>query len=60
MDDIKIQIEVNHSALSILTRAVDKYLELWPGGHPVEQESIRELKYALNAALLEMSFMEDD
>ena len=60
MDDLKVTIEVDKGALLILNRAVNRYLEKWPGGHPVEQENIRNIKLELDRAVLQMSFLSDD
>tara|TARA_R100001224_G_scaffold66429_1_gene39989 strand:+ start:146 stop:337 length:192 start_codon:yes stop_codon:yes gene_type:complete len=60
MSDQVFQIEVDKSALIILNKAVKKYLETWPGGSPVEQESIRQMKVELDRALLHLSFYSGD
>ena len=60
MEEPTFTIEVNKSALLLMNRAVAKYLEKWPGGSPVEQESIRQMKLELDRAVLQMSFMSKD
>ena len=60
MDDLKVTIELDKSALLILNRAVNKYLEKWPGGCPTEQENIRIMKLELDRAVLQMSYLSDD
>ena len=59
MDEPIVQIELNHSALKIMYRAVERYLEKWPGGDPVEQESIRHIRQQFKIALLEFNYMTD-
>lgn len=54
------EFSVDKSALLLLTKAVDFYLEKWPGGHPQEQESLRDLKYELHKAVFEISFIKDE
>ena len=60
MEEPTFTIEVNKSALLLMNRAVAKYLEKWPGGSPVEQESIRNMKLELDRAVLQMSYLSKD
>ena len=57
-DPLIFTIEVDKGGLLILVKAVDLFLERWPGGSPVEQESVRNMKMELHKALLEMSFLD--
>ena len=41
MDKPFFQFEMNATALQYICRAMDKYVEKWPGGHPEEQETQR-------------------
>ena len=59
-DPLLFTIQVDKTALMLLSKSVDLYLERWPGGSPVEQESIRNMKYELHKALLEMSFLDKE
>ena len=60
MDDPTFKFEVNKTSLLLLNKAVNKYLEKWPGGSPVEQESIRAMKLELDRALICLSYMSKD
>ena len=52
--------EMNGDALHILCRALDKYVEKWPGGHPKEQEDLKEIQLGLHKALLDYQLMKQD
>lgn len=60
MEDLSFNIEVNATALKLLSKAVDKYLELWPGGDPLEQTSLFEIQLGLKKAVLECHLIESD
>ena len=40
-DDLLFNFQVDASALKILVKALDRYVEKWPGGKPSEQEEIK-------------------
>ena len=46
-------------ALQVICRAVDKYVEKWPGGHPQEQEDLKEIQLGLRKALLDYQLLAD-
>ena len=60
MDNPTFHFEVDKSALLLLNKAVRKYLEKWPGGSPVEQESIKAMQLELDRALICLSYMSDN
>ena len=61
MDDpLLFNIEVSGDALKYICRAVDKYVEKWPGGHPEEQEDLKQLQLGLRKALLEYQLLKED
>ena len=45
--------EVNGDALRYLQKAMDKYIEKWPGGSAEEQEKLKEIKLGLDKAMLD-------
>jgi len=53
MEDYTFNFEVNGEALQYLCRAMDKYVEKWPGGHPAEQEKLKNIQTGLHAAMLD-------
>ena len=57
-DDILFNFHVDKPALNLLVRAVDKYIETWPGGDPAEQERYKEMQTELRKAVLELKFLE--
>ena len=57
-DDILFNFQVDASALKILVKALDKYVEKWPGGHPDEQEKLKKMQSELHKAYLELKFLE--
>ena len=59
MSDYTFKFEVNHLSLLLLNNAVNKYLETWPGGSPLEQQAIKHIQLELNRALLDASFLID-
>ena len=58
-DDVLFNFQVDSSALKILVKTLDKYLEKWPGGDPTDQVAIQNLLLELNKAHLELQFIED-
>jgi len=52
--------EVDGDALKYLVRAMDKYIEHWPGGHPDEQEKLKKVQLGLRKALLDYQLFNDD
>ena len=59
-DSLRFNFQVDKPSLLILVKAVDFYLEKWPGGPPEEQEAIQEIKYELHRAVFEMNYNDDD
>ena len=59
MSDYTFNFEVNGDALHYLCRAMDKYVEKWPGGHPAEQETLKNIQLHLHKALLEYRLLKD-
>ena len=60
MSNYTFQFEVHGEALQYLCRAMDKYVEKWPGGHPTEQEVLKQIQLNLNKALLEYQLLQDN
>ena len=60
MDDIYFNFEVDGDALRYICRAIDKYIEKWPGGHPDEQEKLKLLQLSLRKALLDYQMMSEE
>ena len=54
MDKPLFIFEMNADAVRYISRAVDKYVEKWPGGHPGEQEDLKEIQLGLHKALLDI------
>ena len=51
-DDILFNFQVDASALKILVKALDKYVEKWPGGKPARfQEELKRIQSELHKAL---------
>lgn len=59
MSDYTFKFEVNHLSLLLLNNAVNKYLETWPGGSPLEQQAMKEIQLEINRALLDASYLID-
>ena len=53
MENYTFNFELNGEALHYLSRAMDKYVEKWPGGHPAEQEKLKNIQLGLHAAMLD-------
>ena len=43
-DSLLFNLMINGKALQYMCRAMDKYVEKWPGGHPHEQEDLKEIQ----------------
>ena len=56
-DEIFFNFEVNGDALRYICRAVDRYVEKWPGGHPDEQEKLKLVQLGLKKALLDYQLL---
>ena len=59
MDDIYFNFEVDGDALHYICRAMDKYIEKWPGGHPSEQDKLKHIQLGLRKALLDYQLMNE-
>ena len=57
-DDVLFNFQVDASALKILVKALDKYVEKWPGGKPADQEELKKIQSELHKAYLELTFLE--
>ena len=57
-DDILFNFQIDKPALALLVRAVDKYIEQWPGGKAEEQEHAKQIQTELHKAYLELRFLE--
>tara|TARA_B100001063_G_C16639934_1_gene490264 strand:- start:138 stop:320 length:183 start_codon:yes stop_codon:yes gene_type:complete len=60
MSDYYFSFEIHGDALHYLCRAMDKYIEKWPGGHPDEQVMLKEIQFNLNKAHLEYQLLAED
>ena len=60
MSNHTFNFEVDGQALHYLCRAMDKYVEKWPGGHPEEQEVLKHIQYDLKKALLDYQLLTQD
>ena len=56
-DDILFNFQVDASSLKILVRALDRYIEKWPGGKADEQEELKRIQSELHKAYLELKFL---
>ena len=59
MADIFFNFEVDGDALRYIVRAMDKYIEKWPGGDPDEQEKLKQVQIELRKALLDYQLLND-
>ena len=59
MADIFFNFEVDGDALKYIVRAMDKYIEKWPGGDPVEQDKLKLVQLGLRKALLDYQILSD-
>ena len=61
-DELLFNFSVDASALKILVKALDRYVEKWPGGRAAEQEELKRIKLKrqseLHKAYLELTFLE--
>jgi len=60
MADIFFNFEVDGDALRYIVRAMDKYVEKWPGGDPDEQEKLKQVQIELRKALLDYQLLNDE
>ena len=60
MSDMYFNFEVDGDALRYIVRAMDKYVEKWPGGNPDEQEKLKLVQLHLKRALLDYQLLYDD
>ena len=59
MEEYIAKFETSYDALKLISRAVDKYLEKWPGGNAEEQLLAQDIQFGLRKAMLEFSFKQD-
>ena len=57
-DDLLFNFQVDASALKILVKALDRYIEKWPGGKAAEQEELKRIQSELHKAYLELNYLE--
>ena len=57
---IYFNFEVDGDALKYIVRAMDKYIEKWPGGDPVEQDKLKLVQLSLRKALLDYQILNDE
>ena len=57
-EDLIFQFDVSPIALKHITRAMDRYIEKWPGGTAVEQEQLKEIQLGLRKALLDLQVID--
>ena len=57
-DDVLFNFQVDASALKILVKALDRYVEKWPGGKAADQEELKRIQSELHKAYLELTFLE--
>tara|TARA_B100001093_G_scaffold323411_1_gene308576 strand:- start:217 stop:408 length:192 start_codon:yes stop_codon:yes gene_type:complete len=60
MENAFFNFEVDGDALKYICRAMDKYVEKWPGGDASEQEKLKQVQLGLRKALLDYSFLSND
>ena len=53
MDGYTFNFEVNGEALHYLSKAMDDYVERWPGGDAAEQEKLKHIQLGLRQAMLD-------
>ena len=58
-EHIYFNFEVDGDALKYIVRAMDKYVEKWPGGDPVEQDKLKLVQLGLRKALLDYQILSD-
>tara|TARA_R100001510_G_C7549074_1_gene133589 strand:- start:315 stop:500 length:186 start_codon:yes stop_codon:yes gene_type:complete len=59
-EHIYFNFEVDGDALKYIVRAMDKYIEKWPGGDPVEQDKLKLVQLSLRKALLDYQILNDE
>lgn len=50
--------QVSAASLLLLVKALDAYVEQWPGGEPGEQEDLKHIQNELHKAYLDLTFLE--
>ena len=60
MEDYTFNFEVRGDALHYLCRAIDKYVDKWPGGNPDEQVKLKQIQTGLHAAMLDYQLIASD
>ena len=60
MEQAFFNFEVDGDALRYICRAMDKYVEKWPGGCADEQEKLKHVQLGLRKALLDYQLLYDD
>ena len=59
-DEIFFNFEVNGDALRYIVRAMDRYVEKWPGGMPDEQEKLKQIQLHLRKAMLDYQLWSEE
>ena len=57
-DDILFNFQIDKPSMALIVKAVDKFVEDWPGGDPEEQESAKNIQFELRKAHLELQMLE--
>jgi len=57
-DDILFNFQIDKPSMALLVKAVDKYIETWPGGDPEEQDAAKGIQLELRKAHLELQMLE--
>ena len=56
MNEYEFTITLNHAAFKMLTRALYRYEEIYPGGSPVESALLEQIQQQFTKALLEYNY----
>lgn len=57
-DNLLFNFQVDANALKILVKALDRYIEKWPGGKAAEQVDLKKIQSELHKAYLELTYLE--
>ena len=58
--EVFFNFTIDKPALRVLIKALDKYIEQWPGGTAKEQEDLKDMQTELHKALFELTFLEGE
>jgi len=57
-DDILFNFQIDKPSMALIVKAVDKFVEEWPGGDPKEQDAAKNIQLELRKAHLELKMLE--